>query len=462
MTEDKKENLFYKAIWRWHFYAGVFVTPFIMILAVTGMIMMYISYFDGRDGENVTILVPKDAVSISYERQSNTAQNLYPDSKLVEFMKAPEENRVNIFRLKLKDNSQTLVAINPYTGDVVDDWKRREGWYDFADEIHSDLLLGTKGDRLLEIAAGFGIVLLITGLYLWWPRDKKMRESLLPNFTLKGRDFFKELHVSIGVYISIFFFLFLLSGMTWTGVWGGKIVQAWSTFPAEKWSQIPLSDKTHASLNNGSTEGMPWAITQTKLPISGTNMGISGTLKGETVNLDSIVNLAHRIGFESRYRISFPKEETSVWTINQDTMNGDALNPFSDKTVHIDRYTGKVLAIVTFDDYSLAGKTMAVSIPLHMGLVSIWNLILNTIVCLAIIVMCITGIIMWWKRRPSNTGFRLLPPAMPKNLPHFQNAMLVMLIISLLFPLVGLTLVSVLFLDFVLFSRINKLKKILK
>ena len=143
-------------------------------------------------------------------------------------------------------------------------------------------------------------------------------------------------------------------------------------------------------------------------------------------------------------------------------MNGHALNPFSDKTVHIDRYTGKVLAIVTFDDYSLAGKTMAVSIPLHMGLVSIWNLILNTIVCLAIIVMCITGIIMWWKRRPSNTGFRLLQPAMPKNLPHFQNAMLVMLIISLLFPLVGLTLVSVLFLDFVLFSRINKLKKILK
>jgi len=270
-----------------------------------------------------------------------------------------------------------------------------------------------------------------------------------------------ELHKIIGLYISIFFVLFLLSGMSWTGIWGGKIVQAWSTFPAEKWKNVPLSDKTHLSLTNGSAQGMPWAIEQTKLPISGSNIGTEGVLKNEIIDIDSIVRLATRLGFEQRYRISFPQEETSVWTINQDTMDGDADNPFADKTVHIDRYTGKVLAKVTFDDYSIAGKTMAVSIPLHMGLVTVWNLIINTLICLFLIVLCISGIILWWKRRPKGSGFKLSAPTAPTYLAHFKGAMLVTLALSLFFPLVGLTLITVLVLDIFIFSKIGFIKKFL-
>lgn len=430
-----------------------------LILALTGIMMMYISFFDGRDGEKINITIPQNTQMLSLEKQAFVAENSYKNSKLVEFIKAPKKDRTNVFRLKLEDGSQTLVAINPYTGTIIQDWKRRQGWYDLADNIHSDLLIGKPGDRILEIAAGFGIILIITGLYLWWPRKESFLKTLKFDFSLKGREFFKNFHIILGVYISIFFFLFLLSGMSWTGVWGAKIVQAWSTFPAQKWDKIPLSNKTHASLNYGPSEGMPWAIEETKLPASGSNMGTAGTLKGQRVNLDSINDLAQRIGFESRYRISLPKGETGVWTINQDTMNSDAKNPFADKTVHVDKYTGKVLAKVTFDDYSLAGKVMAVSIPIHMGLVTIWNLLINTFICLSVIALSITGLVMWWKRRPPNAGFRLSAPLMPKKLPHWQNAMLIMLFLSLLFPLVGITLIIILFLDLVLLSKVPRLKR---
>jgi uncharacterized iron-regulated membrane protein len=46
-------------------------------------------------------------------------------------------------------------------------------------------------------------------------------------------------------------------------------------------------------------------------------------------------------------------------------MDADTHNPFGDHTVHIDRYTGKVLADIRFADYRLAGKAMAVGIALH-------------------------------------------------------------------------------------------------
>jgi len=457
---ENKTNVFYKAVWRWHFYAGVFVVPFMLILAVTGIMMMYIGFFDGRDGEKIIVPVPENNTMISLEKQSQIAKSSIVGSNVVELIKASSENRVNVFRLKLEDGTQKMIAVNPYSGKIIKDWERRQGWYDLADNIHSDLLIGKTGDRILEISAGFGIILIITGLYLWWPRDRRISKVLAFDFSLKDREFFKNFHVTLGVYVSIFFFLFLLSGMSWTGVWGAKIVQAWSTFPAQKWDKIPLSDKTHASLNYGPSEGMPWAIEHTNLPMSGSKMGLKGTLDNEKINIDSIVNLANKIGFKERYRVSFPKGETGVWTINQDTMNSDSKNPFVDKTVHIDRYTGKILAKVTFDDYSLAGKVMAVSIPIHMGLVTIWNLIINTLICLSVIALSITGLVMWWKRRPANSGFKLSAPPMPKNLPHWKNAMFIMLLVSLFFPLVGITLIVVLALDILVFSKIKVLKNI--
>jgi len=32
---------FYRAVWRWHFYAGLFVLPFIAWLALTGATYLY-------------------------------------------------------------------------------------------------------------------------------------------------------------------------------------------------------------------------------------------------------------------------------------------------------------------------------------------------------------------------------------------------------------------------------------
>jgi uncharacterized iron-regulated membrane protein len=451
IKESKDSESLYRAVWRWHFYSGLFVAPFMLILAVTGLAMMYIGYFDGRDGEKITIPVPEHIETMSLQKQSDIVLSKHQGSSIIEWIRAPQEDRVNVFRIKSSEGTQEMVAINPYTGDIVENWQRRQGWYDLADNIHSDLLIGTTGDRILEIVAGFGIVLLISGIYLWYPRQRKANTN---------QSIFKKIHSQVGIYLSVFLFLFLLSGMSWTGVWGAKLVQAWSTFPAEKWSKIPLSDKTHASLNHTVSEGMPWALEQTKLPASGSNEGLEGTLNKEKVDIDSIQRLASRLGYEGRYRVSFPKGEQGVWTINQDTMNSDAPNPFSDKTTHVDRYTGKVLAKVTFDDYSLAGKTMAVSIPLHMGLVTIWNLIINTIICLGFMVLAITGVIMWWKRRPKNSGFKLVAPKAPTSLPHYKNAMVLMLLVSLAFPLVGITLICVLLLDIFVVSKISFLKKI--
>ncbi len=355
-----------------------------------------------------------------------------------------------------------MVAVDPFNGAVLGSWERRNALYDLANKIHGTLLIGDLGDRLIEIAAGFGIVLIITGLYLWWPRDGASFSSVLvPQFAHKGRQLWKSLHLTVGFYASLILLAFLLSGLSWAGIWGDKFTQAWSTFPAEKWDNVPLSDTTHASMNHGGIKEVPWTLEQTPMPASGSAAGQAGITAGTPVDLDSVVGFARSIGFDGRFQLGFPAGETGVWTIARDTMSNDAADPTSDRTVHLDRYTGKVLADVGFSDYGAAGKAMAVGIAFHEGDMGWWNVTLVTAFCLSVIFLSVSGIVMWWKRRPKGATVRLFAPVVSEPGPLWKTGALIMVGVSLLFPLTGAVLVTVLLLDLVLFRRVPPLKRAL-
>ena len=87
-----------------------------------------------------------------------------------------------------------------------------------AEKIHGTLLIGVTGDRLIEVAASLSMVLLASGLYLWWPRGGGIGRALVPNLSARGRALWKELHRTTGFWISAVLFVFLLSGLSWTGV----------------------------------------------------------------------------------------------------------------------------------------------------------------------------------------------------------------------------------------------------
>ena len=263
-AQDSAAQKFYFAAWRWHFYAGIFVIPFLITLAVTGLMMMFITQFDGRDGENIGVTVQATALSVS--QQAQAALDQVP-GKIVEWIGPRADDLATVFRVKT-DEGQRLVAVDPYSGKVLDIWDRRAGWYDLADNIHSTLLIGTVGDRIIEIAAGLSLVLVFTGLYLWWPRGNSA-VAFVPNFKARGRALWKSLHAVVGFWMSLLLIFFLISGLSWAGVWGGMIVQPWSSFPAEKWDNVPLSDELHSSMNHGHQNDVPWALEQTPMPASG-------------------------------------------------------------------------------------------------------------------------------------------------------------------------------------------------
>ena len=266
-------NRFYFIAWRWHFYAGLYVVPFLIMLATTGLIMLWIAFLSGLNGERGAVVPQGEPLALSALQTAAIAA--FPDHSVAQYIAPLAADRVAVLKL-VQGDAETTVVMNPYTGQVIDSFPWGAGWYDLLTDIHGSLLIGTTGDRLIEIAASLSVILVITGLYLHWPRQGTSWSSVLvPRLAAKGRAFWKSLHSTIGFYLSLIMLVFLVSGLSWSGIWGETIVQAWSTFPAEKWDAVPLSDDTHKDMNHGAAKDIPWPLEQTPVPASGSQLGVT-------------------------------------------------------------------------------------------------------------------------------------------------------------------------------------------
>lgn len=46
--------------------------------------------------------------------------------------------------------------------------------------MHVELMMGNKGSNIVELAASWAIVMILSGLFLWWPRGGGVGEVLYP------------------------------------------------------------------------------------------------------------------------------------------------------------------------------------------------------------------------------------------------------------------------------------------
>lgn len=451
-------NRLYFAAWRWHFYAGLYVIPFLLMLAVTGFVMMLLTTVLPEYGDRLTVTPTAQALSLS--AQEAAALAAVPGATGITEYAAPySATTPALFTVAAAEASQ-VVALDPWTGDILRQTPEGGTLYVFLEDLHGSLLIGETGDRLIEIAASLGLLMVVTGLYLVWPRENGgLRAMFVPRLASRGRALWKSLHQVVGTWISMVLALFLISGLAWAGIWGGWFVQAWSAFPAEKWG-APLSDRTHESLNGQGAKEVPWGLELTLMPASGSAVGVAVLPEGTPLDLTGMVTLAGSLGFEGRFRVAYPQGEAGVWTLGRNSMSYDSPDPTADRTVHVDQYTGRVLADVRYADYSAGAKAMAVGIALHEGQMGLWNLVLNAAFCLSTVFVCLSGIVLWWKRRPQG-ALRLGAPPLPADVPLAKGVVLMALALSMLFPLLGLTLLAVLALDLMLFSAIPPLKRML-
>lgn len=454
----------YFLVWRWHFYAGLFVIPFMLMLSLTGIVMLFDDEIEQMRYQEL-ISVEDQAKQRPISTQLKAVKDAYPNASITQVIVTEDPTHANRFNVRLEDGSSIFATVNPYTAEVLGQIDRSDSWYQLANDIHGTLLIGQWGDYLIEVSASLGILLLVSGIYLWLPRDNASKAGFLKiRFNSGSRTLMKDLHANLGGTLSVVFLLFLLSGLAWAGVWGAKMVQGWNTFPTYyTWGEKPQSTRLHQHLNHGSEEEMPWNLELAPVPESDPHHGHHQPNSSQdkydasrSMDIDTIDLKAEQLGLP-QYRLFLPQSETGVYTIAANSMAGDVVDPRLDRTVHIDQYTGQTLIDVTWDDYSIIAKLMAAGVSLHQGDLSALNKWLNVFFCVAFIVIAITGACMWWIRRPARQN-KLGVPARFEQEGMWKVGLATLVLIGLLFPLAGVTIVVAMLVDAFLVQKSDRLK----
>lgn len=427
-------GLRYRAAWRWHFFAGVFVVPFLLVLAITGLVMVYYTSVQTPLGERLFVS-PSDRAATAPTQQLAVAVAALPGAVVTQYIPPRGADIPVQFELTRTDNTY-VIDIDPYRNTVLRVVDKNTTPYALAQRIHSTLLIGEVGDVLLEIVAGLTLLLLATGPYMWFQQRQRP-----PVEDSSRRRRWRRWHLLTGLYASVLLCFFLLSGLAWTDVWGGKFVQPWGSFPAQKWGPIALSGVNHGALNHGAASEVPWGLEQTPLPASTQHTRGAVPDAHVATDLDTVDEQARALGFGPRFRINLPQGADGVYTISSTSMTGDTDVPGDERTVHIDRHSGEIVAEVSYADYSLLAKSMAVGIAVHQANMGRWNIALNVLACLALIFLCVSGTLLWWLRRPPRASWMPVAPRIA-GLPLRNGFTALLLLMGLAFPLLGATLLS--------------------
>lgn len=447
---------FYRAVWRWHFYAGLFVLPFIAWLALTGATYLYQKPIDRWVHHDLKVAAPSPQAPALPSAQIAAVTAVTPGDVFRYTTPERADGSVEIGVLQ-HSGQREVYYVHPTTAQVLGHLPDKGTFSGVVRRLHSLDLLGDYASALIEIAAGWAILLVLTGLYLWWPRGQQGGIT-----TVRGRPrqrlFWRDLHAVTGVWVGLVLLFLAVTGMPWSVVWG-KQVNAWANgqdygYPAGVRVQVPMSQQRLAD-----TTTPTWSMEQARLPASalphahhapaekhagheGHDGGALGDLSPQpgAIGIDAAVQRFSTLGLAPGYSVALPRGPMGVYTASVYPENVAA-----QRVVHLDQYSGRVLLDTGYADYGAAGRGLEWGINVHLGQeYGTFNRLFLLVACAAIVMLCVSGAVMWWKRRP--LGGIGVPP-LPKERRTVATVFALLCVGGVLFPLVGLSLLVVGVLD---------------
>ncbi|WP_050180047.1 PepSY-associated TM helix domain-containing protein [Domibacillus robiginosus] len=426
----EQQRRHYQWIWRWHFYAGLIFAPFLLVLAITGGIYLFKAEIEQALYKDLYSVTPQSE-EMPASHMFSAVKEAYPQVAITRYRPADAPDRSAEIGITNSNGTAMTVFVDPYTMNIIGTLDDADRIMDKLEKIHGELMAGTIGDRLVELAACWALILIITGAYLWWPRKReKVWGVVLPRMSKGSRTLVRDLHVVPAAWISAGMFFLIMTGLPWSGFWGTQmqnvVTNSGEGYPPSIWvGQAPLSNlKTEDVADVGwSAENLPvpQSVQSAYMPLS----------------IDDAMQVIDERGIKPGYDLFIPQDKTGVYTVS-------AFPPKAqdEVTMHIDQYTGAALADYRYDDYGPAGKAIALGITLHKGSqFGMINKLIGLAVCIGMVLVIVSGMLLWRKRKHG-------APARPA-VGVAKGLWVLIILLGLLFPLAGASMLVVFVIDLV-------------
>ncbi|WP_226353604.1 PepSY domain-containing protein, partial [Pseudonocardia sp. ICBG601] len=216
---------------RLHFHVGLFVGPFVLVAAATGLLYTLTPQLDEllyRDA----LHVPVGTTQLDLRHQVAAAAAAVPDGTVTQIrppIAADSTTRVTFDAPGVAEDYGRTAFVDPYTGrvtavlDTFGEWLPTRAW---IDTLHRTLHLGDVGRVYSELAASWLWVLAVSGIAMWVVRRRRrnrIRRTLLPEHSARGRTRLRSWHGSVGLWAAVGMLFLSATGLTWSQFAGANV-----------------------------------------------------------------------------------------------------------------------------------------------------------------------------------------------------------------------------------------------
>lgn len=375
-------------ITRLHFYAGLFVGPFILIAALSGLLYALTPQIEDRLYAQ-QLFTATAGESLPLSRQVEIARTHAGEGAALWAVRpapAPgNTTRVLFSSPELGASEHRGVFIDPVAGTVVGDLRvygttgvlPLRNW---IGDLHRRLFLGEFGRYYSELAASWLWVVALGGLIVWAARRRRLRAAAASNASGLRR-----WHSVLGLWLFIGMLFFSATGLTWSK-WAGSNIgvvrAAWG-----------MSTPGLSTAVNGDTGLAPGEHDHHHAAAGLARLAPSA----EVSTFDSVLSAARAAGIDAgKIEIRPAQEAGRAWTVTE----VDRSWPTQVDAAAIDPLTLGVVDRLEFAQFPLAAKLTRWGIDAHMGtLFGLANQLLLIVSAAGVVAMVCMGYLMWWRRR---------------------------------------------------------------
>lgn len=379
----------YRVFWRMHFWAGLVTAPLVVVAALTGLLYVVTPQVEAWLHGPVDHVTPTDTV-LPLDVQMAAARSAEPSRPLRFAVPAHRPGDTTQVHFGPDPSAPPradglpagrIVYVNPHTAEVVgalDELQRYRNW---ARKLHASLLQGERWRWLIELAASWLLLMLATGLAMWWPRGgwralgAAWRRPGVGPLRVRWRHW----HTTGGVLMSGALVVILLTGLTWSAHTGERFRAAQQAL--------------------GQAALRPPADLRSALPADGRT----------PLSWQAAYEAARAQSPDISMMLTPPRGPEGVWRVE----NFDRSQPTRRFVLVLDAYRGQALFAAGWDEMPVLARATAVGIPFHRGEFGLWNQVLLILVALGCIGAVVSGLRMAWLRRPAGAGWPV--PALPAS-----------------------------------------------
>ncbi|MEP2770970.1 MAG: PepSY-associated TM helix domain-containing protein [Fulvivirga sp.] len=218
MKKSTKKSIYHQL----HLWLGLTSGLVVFIIAITGCLWVF-------QAEITTLIEGERKVErqekpfITPLKAKEVALSVFPDKHIHGTAYGQKDEPIEVIFYEAEPEFYQSIFLNPYSGEILEVKNHREGFFWFVLRGHIYLWLPKAiGEQITSYGTMVFLVMLITGIVLWWPKNKKGRKQRFsfkwkPTTRWRRKNF--DLHNVLGFYISTIALVIAFSGLIMAFNW---------------------------------------------------------------------------------------------------------------------------------------------------------------------------------------------------------------------------------------------------